>query len=196
MKINGTEIVDTFAEAFPVVGARVVVTAVNRQWSDTVAHVATGYATSIISCDCEAGVERNLEPDETPDGRPGVSLLFFSFGRKGLAKALANRVGQCVLTCPTTACYDGLREEGREVPKDDRLRVGGTLRYFGDSFQVAKRLERRRFWRIPTMDGEFLCEDSISSVKGVGGGNFLIIGASQQVALEAAERAVRAVREI
>src|SRR3954469_12533062 len=88
--------------------ARVVVTAATPGWARTAGDTATGYAASVIGCDAEAGVERELPPDESPDGRPGGSLLFFAFSRDALQKAVINRVGQCILTCPTTACYNGL----------------------------------------------------------------------------------------
>jgi formylmethanofuran--tetrahydromethanopterin N-formyltransferase len=182
LSINGVPIEDTFAEAFPMTACRLVVTAETPGWARTAGQVTTGYAASVIGCDAEAAVERTLSPDETPDGRPGVSLLLFAFSREALQKAVVNRVGQCVLTCPTTACYNGL-----PVVKEKALRVGGTLRFFGDTFQFSKKLESRRFWRLPVMDGEFVCEDYFGTVKGVAGGNFLIIGSSQSASLAAAE---------
>ena len=169
---------------------RVIVTAVTESWAMTAGQVATGYAASVIGCDAEAGIEKLLSPDETPDGRPGVSLLFFGFGREGLQKAVVNRVAQCILTCPTTACYNGL-----PVVKEKALSVGGNLRYFGDSWQFSKKLEGRRFWRVPVMDGEFLCEDLFGTVKGVAGGNFLIVARSQEEGLAAATAAVEAIRQ-
>jgi formylmethanofuran--tetrahydromethanopterin N-formyltransferase len=132
-----------------------------------------------------------LSSSETPDGRPGVSFLLFAFSREALQKAAVNRVGQCVLTCPTTACYNGL-----PVIKDKGIRVGGNLRFFGDTFQFSKKLDDRRFWRLPVMDGEFVCEDMFGTIKGVAGGNFLIIADSQSAALRAAESAVAAIRQV
>src|SRR5437870_5876610 len=167
--------------------ARLVVTAETPAWAETAGRTATGYAASVIGCDAEAGVERALNPDETPDGRPGVSLLFFAFSRDSLQKALINRVGQCILTCPTTACYNGL-----PIDRARSLKIGGNLRFFGDTFQFSKKLGDRRFWRVPVMDGEFLCEDVFGTVKGVAGGNFLIVGDSQATALAAAEAGVEA----
>ena len=195
LTINDVPIEDTFAEAFPMTAAQVVVTAATAEWARTAGRTAgqvtTGYAASVIGCDAEAGVERALAPEETPDGRPGVSLLLFAFNRDALQKAVVNRVGQCVLTCPTTACYNGL-----PVVKDKSIRVGGNLRFFGDSWQFSKKLEGRRYWRLPVMDGEFTCEDVFGTVKGVAGGNFLILGASQEAALTAAEAAVAAIRQV
>ena len=189
--INGIPIEDSFAEAFPMTAARLIVTAETPAWARTAGTMATGYAASVIGCDAEAGIERELSQDETPDGRPGVSLLFFAFSRDALQKALINRVGQCILTCPTTACYNGL-----PVVKDRSIRLGGNLRFFGDSWQFSKKLENRRFWRLPVMDGEFTCEDAIGTTKGVAGGNFLIIGSSQTGALTAAEAATAAIRRL
>jgi formylmethanofuran--tetrahydromethanopterin N-formyltransferase len=191
LALNGIPIEDTFAEAFPMTVARLVVTAETAAWAQTAGQVTTGYAASVIGCDAEAGIERTLTPDETPDGRPGVSLLLFAFNRDALQKAVINRVGQCVLTCPTTACYNGL-----PLVKDKNIRVGGNLRFFGDGFQFSKKLEGRRYWRLPVMDGEFTCEDVFGTIKGVAGGNFLILGESQAVALAAAEAAVTTIRRL
>jgi formylmethanofuran--tetrahydromethanopterin N-formyltransferase len=191
LTVNDVPIEDTFAEAFPMTAARLLVTAETAAWAQTAGQLATGYAASVIGCDAEAGIERTLAPEETPDGRPGVSLLLFAFSRDALQKAVVNRVGQCVLTCATTACYNGL-----PLVKDRTIRVGGNLRFFGDGFQFSKKLEGRRFWRLPVMDGEFTCEDVFGTVKGVAGGNFLILGESQARALAAAEAAVAAIRTV
>lgn len=189
-RLDGVEIEDAFAEAFPMVGCRVVVTAVDAHWAEIAARVAVGYATSVIGCDCEAGIERFLSPAETPDRRPGAALLFFAMGREALERAVLNRVGQCIMTCPTTACYNGL--PGTEKT----LNIGGKLRYFGDGFQIAKRIEDRRYWRIPVTDGEFLCEETFGCQKGVGGGNLLILGESQADALAASAAAMAAIHAV
>ncbi|MBI3407489.1 MAG: formylmethanofuran--tetrahydromethanopterin N-formyltransferase [Planctomycetes bacterium] len=190
MNINSIPIEDTFAEAFPMTAARLLVTAVSEEWARTAGQVATGYASSVIGCDAEAGIERLLSREDTPDGRPGVSLLLFAFSRDALQKAAISRVGQCILTCPTTACYNGL-----PVVKDKSIRIGGNLRFFGDGFQISKKLEGRRYWRIPVMDGEFTCEDVFGTIKGVAGGNFLILAKTQADALGSAEKAVEAIRK-
>ncbi|MSR54590.1 MAG: formylmethanofuran--tetrahydromethanopterin N-formyltransferase [Gemmataceae bacterium] len=190
MQINGTEIEDTFAEAFPMTAVRLIVTAVSERWVLAAANAATGFASSVIGCDVEAGIERVVPASETPDGRPGMSLLMFAFSRDALQKAVVNRVGQCVLTCPTTACYNGL------PITDKNIRVGGNLRFFGDGWQSSKRLEGRRYWRMPVMDGEFLCEDVFGTIKGVAGGNFLMLAETQEAGLLAAEAATAAIAKI
>jgi formylmethanofuran--tetrahydromethanopterin N-formyltransferase len=182
-------VADTFAEAFPMTAARVLVTADTPAWAMTAAGTMTGYATSVISCDAEAGIERALDAGETPDGRPGVSVLVFAFSRDALEKAVSNRVGQCVMTCPTTACYNGLPVGEKTIG------VGGRLRYFGDGWQVSKQIGGRRYWRIPVMDGEFLCEETFGTVKGVAGGNLIVMGTDPAATLEAAESAVAAMRQ-
>jgi formylmethanofuran--tetrahydromethanopterin N-formyltransferase len=191
LTINDVPIEDTFAEAFSMTACRLIVTAVTAAWARTAGQMTTGYAASVIGCDAEAAIERELPPEETPDGRPGVSLILFAFSRDALQKAVVNRVGQCVLTCPTTACYNAL-----PVVKDKAIRVGGNLRFFGDGWQFSKKLEGRRYWRMPVMDGEFVCEDFFGTTKGVAGGNFLIVGATQAAALAAAEAAVAAVKTV
>ena len=191
LTVNSVPIDDTFAEAFPMTAVRVIVTAETMAWARIAGLSATGYAASVIGCDAEAGIERELPADETPDGRPGVALLFFGFSRDGLQKAVVNRVAQCVLTCATTACFNGLSGEAGKL-----IKVGGALRYFGDGWQISKLLDGKRYWRMPTMDGEFLCEETFGMVKGVGGGNFLILGETQAKTLVAAEAAVAAIRGV
>ncbi len=186
--MNPDRVADTFAEAFPMTAARAVVTAETRDWARIAAQTMTGYATSVIACDAEAGIERELAETQTPDGRPGFSILVFAFNRDALEKALANRVGQCVMTCPTTACYNGLPVGEKTVS------VGGRLRYFGDGWQISKKIGGRRYWRVPVMDGEFLCEQTFGTVKGVAGGNLIIMGTEPAATLRATEAAVAAIR--
>jgi formylmethanofuran--tetrahydromethanopterin N-formyltransferase len=187
--LNGVEIQDTFAEAFPMRATRVVITAEEAKWARTAAVTMTGFATSVIACGCEAGIERELGPEETPDGRPGVAVLLFAMGDKDLARQLQVRVGQCVLTCTGTACFSGLDGDGKAS-------LGKALRYFGDGFQSSKLLGGRRYWRIPVMDGEFLVEETAGVAGGVGGGNFLILCASGAAARAAAEASVAAIRRL
>ncbi len=190
MERRGVRIDDTFAEAFDMRAARVVITARTPGWALTAARAMTGFATSVIGCKVEAGIEAELAPDETPDGRPGVSVLTFGFDADGLGKRLVERVGQTVLTCPTTACFDGLPQAG------ERVVVGGRLRYFGDRYQSSKLLDGHRYWRIPVMEGEFLVQETFGVQKAIGGGNFLILAEDQDAVLVAAEAAVDSMRTV
>lgn len=189
MNINGVQIDDTFAEAFNMRATRIIITAQNLKWAYHAANALTGFATSVIGCGVEASIERELSKKETPDGRPGVSILMFAMGSAVLMKQLETRVGQCILTCPTAAAYSGI--EG-----NDRINLGKNLRFFGDGFQTSKLFDGKRYWRIPVMDGEFVCEETTGMVRAIGGGNFLILATSQPQALAAAEAAIDAMRKI
>jgi formylmethanofuran--tetrahydromethanopterin N-formyltransferase len=186
MNINGVAIADSFAEAFGMTATRLIITADDERWARIAAAAMTGFATSVIACGCEAGIDRMLPPAETPDGRPGAAVLMFGMSVKDLQKQVRDRVGQCVLTATGTACFAGLAG-------GEELQLGDALRYFGDGFQISKQLGDRRYWRIPVMDGEFLCEDVVGTAKGVGGGNFLILARARDAARQAAERAVAAI---
>jgi formylmethanofuran--tetrahydromethanopterin N-formyltransferase len=189
MQLHGAEVEDTFAEAFTMWGARIVITADTPGWATEAARSLTGFATSVIGCKCEAGVELALKPDDTPDGRPGVSALLFAPDRDGLAKRLVERVGQSVLTCPTSACFNGLEAQ-------DVVDVGGKLRFFGDGWQASKVIAGRRYWRVPVMEGEFLVEERFGAAEGVGGGNLIVMAEDVAAALGATEAAVAAMREV
>jgi formylmethanofuran--tetrahydromethanopterin N-formyltransferase len=188
MNINGVQIDATFAEAFPMRATRLIVTSQNLKWARITAETMTGFATSVIGCGVEAGIERELDPAETPDGRPGIAMLFFAMGGKTLIKQVETRAGQCGLTAPTSALFAGL--PGKDIP------LGKNLRFFGDGFQISKRINGRRYWRVPVMDGEFLCEEASGMVSAIGGGNFLILAESQPEALAACEAAIEAMRKV
>jgi len=190
MEHRGVLIEDTFAEAFPMRAARLIITAANERWAHQAATTLTGFATSVIACKCEAAIERRLTPGETPDERPGVSVLLFAMDTEGLGKRLVERIGQAVLTCPTTSCFDGLPDADR------RIQAGRALRVFGDGFQGSKVVGGERYWRIPVMDGEFLVQESFGAVKGIGGGNFIILGTDLRATLAAAEAAVDAIANV
>jgi formylmethanofuran--tetrahydromethanopterin N-formyltransferase len=187
--VNGVSIDDTFAEAFAMRATRVIITADTAAWARQAAVTMTGFATSVIGCGCEAGIERELGPGETPDGRLGVAVLLFTTSSSELAKQLERRVGQCVLTSPTSAIFAGI-VNGKPLP------LGKTLRYFGDGYQISKVIGTRRYWRVPVMDGEFIAEDTTAMSDGIGGGNLLILASGASQALAAAEAAIAAMRQV
>ena len=189
MKINNIEIWDTFAEAFPMKCSRLIVTAQNLYWAKQAAESFCGFATSVIACGCEIGIEKILPKDKTPDNRPGISILIFSVSSKELEKQILNRAGQCVMTSPTSALFSGNKGE-------IKIKLGNALRYFGDGYQISKMINEKRYWRVPVMDGEFLCEEFAYQMQGIGGGNFLILADTVKNALRAAEEAVKAMKKI
>ena len=191
LSAGGVAIDDTFAEAFDMRGTALVITADSAKWALQAATTMTGFATSVIACGCEAGIDCELRPEQTPDGRPGVRVLLFAVSTAELQRQLTNRVGQCVLTSPGSACYAGLHEG------EDKLKLGAAIRYFGDGWQIAKKIGERRYWRLPVMDGEFVCESVTPMTKrAVGGGNLLIMGATPDNTLRATEAAVEAMRAV
>ena len=190
LTVNGIRVDDTFAEAFGMRATALTITAHNAAWARQAAVTMTGFATSVIGCGCEAGIDRVLNPDETPDGRPGVRVLLFAVSTSELQKQVQNRVGQCVLTSPGSACYAGLEAE-------EKLKLGNALRYFGDGWQVSKRFGDARYWRVPVMDGEFVCDGTTGLSKtAVGGGNIIVMGATAHTTLAATEAAVGAIEAV
>jgi len=189
MKLQGVAIDDTFAEAFPMKATRLLITAHDATWAMHAAVSATGLATSVIGCGCECGIERMLVASETPDGRPGVAILLFAMSGKELGKQIERRVGQCVLTCPSTAVFAGLAD-------GEPVALGRHLRFFGDGWQASKVIGGVRYWRIPVMDGEFVAQETTPVVKGVGGGNLLLLATGMDEALAGAEAAATAMRGV
>jgi len=190
LKVKGIRIDDTFAEAFGMRATALIVTADSARWARQAALTMTGFATSVIGCGAEANIDREVPARETPDGRPGVRVLLFSMSTAELQKQLQNRVGQCVLTSPGSACYAGLAGE-------EQLKLGNALRFFGDGWQISKRFGGKRYWRVPVMDGEFVCEATTGLTKlAVGGGNLIIMGATSANTLRAAEAAVAAINGV
>jgi formylmethanofuran--tetrahydromethanopterin N-formyltransferase len=183
-EINGTEILDTYAEAFPIWLSRVIITAATREWAYKAAVEATGFATSKIGCPCEAGIEGYLSKKETPDGRAGVSILICS-DKKTMKSHVVSRISQCILPAPTASAYDGFPEAG------SRFYI--RMHYFGDTYEERCSVNGRTCWKIPIMEGTYTGEERFGTVKGIAGGNFLVMGKNQVSALAGIEAAADAV---
>lgn len=196
MELNGVEIEDTFCEAFGAVFTRILVTAVNEKWVKIAAQIATGYGTSTIHCDSEAGVDVFVSATNTPDKRPGAALMFFKTKKDEMDNVLLNRVGQCILTCPTTACFDAMNGS-LDPEKDFEIKTGYKLKFFGDKFEEkVEGIYPFETWKIPVMDGEFVVQSVFKVGKGIAGGNFLIIGKDQNSTLQAAEASIEAIKDV
>ncbi|MFX0011650.1 MAG: formylmethanofuran--tetrahydromethanopterin N-formyltransferase [Candidatus Hermodarchaeota archaeon] len=196
MELNGVEIEDTFCEAFGAVFTRILVTAITEKWVKIASQVATGYGTSTIHCDSEAGVDIFVSANDTPDKRPGVLLMFFKTKKEKMDSVLLNRIGQCILTCPTTACFDALNSS-LDPEKDFEIKTGYKLKFFGDKYEEkVDGVYSFEAWKIPVMDGEFVVQSNFKVGKGIAGGNFLIFGETKEATLEAAEKAVAAIKEV
>ena len=190
MELNGIEIEDTFAEAFPIKIARVLITGATERWALVAAREATGFGTSVIACPAEAGIEKIVSGDETPDGRPGVYIQICTFGYKAMDEQLLNRLGQCVLTAPTAHMFNGLPDAEKQFD------TGFKLKFFGDGIESELDVGGRKSYAVPMMEGDFIAEHSIGAVEGIAGGNFFMLAENQMAALAAAEVAVDAISEV
>lgn len=184
MEINGTDILDTYAEAFPIWFSRVIITAATDEWAKKAAVTATGFATSKIGCPCEAGIECTVPAGITPDGRPGIAILICA-EKKNMKANLATRISQCILPAPTARAFDGL--------PDAKSRFHIRMHYFGDHYEERCMVGGRRCWKIPVMEGDYIGEEGYGTKKGIAGGNFLVMGRDQPSALAAAEAASHAI---
>lgn len=185
---NTCEIEDTFAEMFPLWAGRILITADNEKWARTAAEVTTGFATSVIMSPAECGTENIVPPEKTPDNRTGVLIQIYNRNRFELKNQMILRIGQCIMTCPTTAAFDAMPNAKR------KLKVGRSIRLFGDGFQKKGLIGNRKVWKIPVMEGEFIVEDSFGATEAIAGGNFLIMAQDKNAGLKAAEEAVKAIK--
>ena len=188
---NICRVEDTFAEMFSMWVGRILITADTEEWALTSARVATGFASSIIMSPAEAGIERIVAPKETPDGRPGVIIQMFHTLGYMLKAQMMMRIGQCIMTCPTTSAFDAMGEASAK-----KLKIGKSLSLFGDGFQSRDTIAGRKIWKIPVMEGEFILEERFGVKRGVAGGNLLILAENSKSALKAAEAAVKTIKTI
>jgi formylmethanofuran--tetrahydromethanopterin N-formyltransferase len=190
MQIDGVEIVDTFAEGFDIYVSRFLITGATQKFAKIAADETVGFGSSVIMCPAEAGIDGYVPPSKTPDGRPGYRVMVCHPKKDELEHQLLERIGQCVLTAPTTAVFDAM-----ENP-DEKLKVGFKLKFFGDGFEKEGTVAGRTVYEIPIMSGEFIIEGELGIKKGVAGGNFFVMAENQTAALVGAEVAVDAIEEV
>lgn len=185
---NTLKVADTFAEMFSMWVGRVLITADTEKWALTAATVATGLATSVIMSPAEAGIEGISPSDATPDKRVGVLVQIYNRNRFELKSQMILRIGQCIMTCPTTSAFDAMPNAKR------RLKIGRAIRLFGDGFQRKGIVGDRKVWKIPVMEGDFIVEDRFGAAEAIAGGNLIILAADKASGLKAAEQARSAIR--
>ncbi len=191
MEINGVEIEDTFAEAFGMHMNRTIITAFDEDWARTTALEATGFGTSIIMCPVEAGIECVLDANETPDGRPGVRVIFAAAKKEVLEEQLLARISQCVLTSPTACAFDDTPD-----PRGS-YSIGKQISLFGDGHQIKKGpIDGRVLWLIPRMSGTFVVQNEFGRTKGVAGGNIIYFCENLESGMTSGKAAVRAIEEV
>ncbi len=185
---NTCEIVDTFAEMFPLWAGRILITAYNERWALTAASVATGFATSVIMSPAEASIEGIVPAEKTPDNRVGALIQIYNRNRFELKNQMILRIGQCIMTCPTASAFDAMPNAKR------KMKVGRSIRLFGDGFQRKGLVGNRKVWKIPVMEGDFIVEDMFGAAEAIAGGNFLILAKDKPSGLKASEEAVNAIK--
>jgi formylmethanofuran--tetrahydromethanopterin N-formyltransferase len=191
MEINNVPIEDTFAEAFSMHMNRTIITAYDEDWARTTALETTGFGTSVIMTPSEAGIEYVLKPEETPDGRPGVRVIFATAKKEGIQEQLLARLGQCVLTSPTACAYDDTPNISETYP------VGKMIAMFGDGHQVKKGpIDGRVLWMLPRMSGTFVIQEAFGRTKGVAGGNIIYFCKDVRSGMKSGKAAVRAIEHV
>lgn len=185
---NVCEIVDTFAEMFPLWAGRILITAENERWALTAAAVATGFATSVIMSPAEASIEGIVPAEKTPDNRVGALIQIYNRNRFELKNQMILRIGQCIMTCPTASAFDAMPNAKR------KMKVGRSIRLFGDGFQRKGLIGNRKVWKIPVMEDDFIVEDTFGAAEAIAGGNFLILAKDKSSGLKAAEEAANAIK--
>ncbi|TFG96772.1 formylmethanofuran--tetrahydromethanopterin N-formyltransferase [Candidatus Thorarchaeota archaeon] len=191
MEINGVPIDDTFAEAFSMHMNRTIITAYDEDWARTTALETTGFGTSVIMTPSEAGIEYVLKPEESPDGRPGVRVIFATGSKEGIQQQLLARLGQCVLTSPTACAYDDTPDVSELYP------VGKMIAMFGDGHQVKKGpIDGRVLWMLPRMSGTFVIQESFGRTKGVAGGNIIYFCKDVESGMTSGKAGVKAIESV
>jgi len=193
LRLNNVEIEDTFAEAFPMYIGRFIVTASTRRWALTSAQEMKGLGVSATLGPGEAGIEREVSIEESPDRRPGYILDVGHRERKELDYWLIARIRKGALPVPTTSIFDAMPKEMVQ----HYVEIKDTpIQLFGDGYEEIVEREGRAVYKIPRMDGFFYIETKLGVARGIAGGNFLILGESQASALMAAEVAVDVIKEV
>jgi formylmethanofuran--tetrahydromethanopterin N-formyltransferase len=187
--MTNSKIESTFSECFNMWCARILITAIDEEIALAAAQSTVGFATSIIMCSAEAGIERLLSKEESPDGRPGVIIQIWTRRSKLMKDELLTRISQCAMTAPTTSVFNFLESGEKNEP------IGKLISYFGDGHQKRVQNYSRDVWEIPVFDGLFEIEESFHFTKGVAGGVILLVGKTTDETLLATRNAINAIQE-
>jgi formylmethanofuran--tetrahydromethanopterin N-formyltransferase len=193
LKINGVPIQDDYSETFAAQCCRVLITGVNRKWALEAALETKGIGRSATQPPCEATLEREVPPAETPDGRPGFLIQMMDRKLETLKQCLALRLRKGAVPVPTSGVFDGLP---RELAADYVDLEGSVIQKFGDGFERESIVYGRNVYQVPRMDGWLNVERKFGVVKAVTGGMFLILATSNESALAAAERTLEQVSQV
>ncbi|MEM2028741.1 MAG: formylmethanofuran--tetrahydromethanopterin N-formyltransferase [Candidatus Bathyarchaeia archaeon] len=189
---------DTYAEAFEGLYFRILVTASDKRILIKAAEDATATPSTVIGR-IEGGIERWVPKNETPDGRLGVILQFWSGidERKPVEEAvrrfyreLSYRIRQDILVKPFTSVFDACPNP---IGKVDTLELIG---HCGDGYEWIERRYGREMIIVPIMVPDFKIERFLGYGRGVMGGNFWYMCRTKRAVLEAGRKALRAISQI
>ena len=137
------EIEDAYCEASEGLFVRVLITADDRGTLRKAAEDATA-TPSVVVGRVDAGIERWVSEEDTPDGRRGVILMFFSrapgegepldavMGK--FEKEFSYRIRQDILVKPFTAVFDALPNPEGKIDAMERIgHCGDCLLYTSDA---------------------------------------------------------------
>ena len=185
------ELESTYCEAFDGLFARLCVTARDEKRLKRAAYGATALPSTVFG-ESEGGIEKWLNESETPDGRKGALVqLWVNYGNdavRTLEYELSKRIRQGILVVPTTSVFNALLDGNIDTLE----RIG----HCGDGYETIEQRFGREVIVVPIMMGEFVIERYIGCKKGVMGGNVWFLCETEDAALEAGEKAVRAINRI
>lgn len=192
LELNGVPVDDTYCEAFDGVYSRIIVTAKHKWLLKRAAYSATALPSTVFG-EAEGGVEKWLNPQETPDGRLGaICQIWVQKSKKFLdvlMREMGKRIRQGILVVPTTRVFNATEGDGTF---DAEINVGRC----GDGYEWEEEMWGRKVIRIPIMFGEFVIERYIGYAEGIAGGNIWYFCESEEAALEAGEAAVEALKDV
>ena len=129
---NGVAVDDTFAEAFGMRATAIVITADTPEWARQAAVTMTGFATSVIACGCEAGIDartRPLRDARRAAGRPRAAL-------RRLDERCWRRSCRCA---SASACSPAPAPPATPASTArSAIKLGAAIRYFGDGWQIVE----------------------------------------------------------
>jgi len=189
---------DTYAEAFDGLYFRVLVTADDKYTLRKAAEDSTA-TPSIVIGRVEGGIERWVPKSETPDGRLGVILQFWSGidekkpledTVKKFYREFSYRIRQDILVKPFTAVFDACPNP---IGKIDTLELIG---HCGDGYEWIEKQYGREMIIVPIMVPDFKIERFIGYGRGIIGGNFWYMCRTKRAVLEAGRKALKAISQV
>lgn len=217
-KIDRGKVEDTFAEAFPGLYIRLLITAERGTTPEDKSAPEIEYdelrlaayrstaTPSIVVGRVEAGIEKWLTKKQTPDKREGVIVQFWGrFDEKEdttkqaekFYKEMSIRIRQDVLSVPTTRVFDlsdtgeGTQKGGIVIDAEERIgKCGGGHEWFSKN-------DSKEIINIPLMMGyDFQIDRHLTCGIGVSGANIWLLCDSIEGGRKAGRKAISAINRV